>query len=367
MAGGDGLMEPRIWVFGPAYLDRAAFVDRPLLESGLVDRSANGAWTNEVEPERLILEPSDGALVIELPPDWPGPFGTVRLDDALGLNGKTRVVKAQSWRDDLGGMGAGLARALGGRLVCALGSERDPVSRRVLELLTTHHIEADPIRVEDRTADWSLVISSGRHGDKLAVGFRGCHTAVETWGERANVEADVVVAASLTNGLASEALNVANAGLRVFAPARRNVLDRDPTIPEFARSIDVLCCNIGEWSLIPESDRRILLKLVPLVSVTSGPQGAHLYPAGQEPLFVPLFPRSHEPLDTNHAGETYAATLVLGLLKEGWHPRQGPTDRAMLERVARRASAAAALVLDLTMFAFPTSEMIDEALARGIV
>ena len=83
-----------------------------------------------------------------------------------------------AWHDDLGGMGAGYAAALGGRSVAPW--DRSPTRRARQspsgwrELGIIH----DPIRVVDHPADWTLLITSGPFGDKLPIGFRGCHAAL---------------------------------------------------------------------------------------------------------------------------------------------------------------------------------------------
>ena len=77
------------------------------------------------------------------------------------------------------------------------------------------------------------------------------------------------------------------------------------------------------------------------------------------------FPRGRPPVDTNRAGECFAATLLTCLLDVGWRP--GPADAELICRAARRASAASALVLDLERFGFPTPTQVDRALERGEV
>ena len=101
---------------------------------------------------------------------WPARSGQ-------GVTGR-RLVRGLAWHDDLGGMGAGYAAALGGQLCSALGSESDPTSQAISQRLAEYGIAHDPIRVLDRSADWTLLITSGEFGDKLPIGFRGCHAAL---------------------------------------------------------------------------------------------------------------------------------------------------------------------------------------------
>src|SRR4051812_7666658 len=127
----------RVQVFGPAYLDRVLLVDRSLVATGRppLDQSVDGSVT--FGEGLRVREPGGGGLTVEPPPGWPGPTGEVvltgRLDGARGAWPKT--ARGLSWHDDLGGMGAGFAAALGGELVSALGPADDPISSAVTGLL----------------------------------------------------------------------------------------------------------------------------------------------------------------------------------------------------------------------------------------
>ena len=165
----------RVEVFGPAYLDRVLRVDRPLFESSLgppFDQSTDGEWKFTSTGGIDVIDPSGYTLELELPDDWPGPTGEVRLRGPLreGAKGKRRL-RGMDWHDDLGGMGAGYAAALHGILVCALGAKGDPTSEAVSRRLTDLGITHDAIRIGDRHADWTLLITSGEFGDKLPIGL----------------------------------------------------------------------------------------------------------------------------------------------------------------------------------------------------
>ena len=126
-----------------------------------------------------LADPAGYAIDVELPADWPGPTGSIRLARPIrpGVTGR-RSVRGLAWHDDLGGMGAGYAAALGGRLCSALGSESDPTSQAISLRLADLGIFHEPVRVFDHPADWTLLITSGQFGDKLPIGFRGCHAAL---------------------------------------------------------------------------------------------------------------------------------------------------------------------------------------------
>ena len=149
------------------------------------------------------------------------------------------------WSDDLGGMGAGYASALGATLIGALGPEDDPTSRAVVRLLAREGIDHQPIRVPDHAADWTLLVTSGEYGDKLPIGFRGCHAALElaSFEPFLAESCDLRVVAAVPNRLAGPLLSAPGARCRLFAPAMRNMRDREFPVSRFAGSIDLLCCN----------------------------------------------------------------------------------------------------------------------------
>lgn len=370
----------RVRVYGPAYLDRVLRVEGPLAGPGArpLDRGVDGSWgESDPDPDALdvlVLEAEDGRIPIRVPDElgWPDPRRHVLLDDALGLDPDKPppLNRAVGWADDLGGMGAGFARALGGELVHALGDPDDPLSRAVVDLLVRRGVAHQPIRVVGVPADWTLLVTSGPHGDKLAIGFRGCHARLDEQSIAAARAAaggpavDCVVGAALANRVLRAALDAHPEAVRLLAPARRNMVDRAPALVEFADHIDAIACNRGEWELLPEPERDALADRVSLIAVTDGPAGARLRARDVE-IAIPAFPRARPPADTNRAGEAFAATLVESLAEPLLARAPIALDR--LEAAGLRASAAAALVLDSQWFGFPTPEAVDAALAAGVV
>jgi sugar/nucleoside kinase (ribokinase family) len=358
-------------VFGPAYLDRVIRVDRPLVDPDVgdppLDESVDGSWL-EAGEGLVLLDPSGSRIVVDLPVDWPGPSGTIGLSRLLSSSSSawSRTVRVLSWQDDLGGMGSGFAAALGGDLIGALGPEDDPASRAIAALLARSGVVHHPIRVEGRSADWTLLVTSGEHGDKLPIGFRGCHSSLPDLEPWSGASCRLRVVASLPNRLAAEALR-GPSDVRMFAPAMRNMLDRDPPVSGFADLVDILCCNRGEWESL--ADREEVAWRVSILAVTDGPKGAVVRfttPEGEAGrVEVAAFPRSRPPIDTNRAGEAFASELIATLLRAGWTPGVTPPDLARV--AAGRASAAAALVLDRADFGFPTAAEIDGALREGRV
>jgi hypothetical protein len=363
----------RVLVFGPAYLDRVLNVDRPLIDRELgppLDQSVEGVWKFGNNSQLQLTDPAGYTIDVELPGDWPGPTGEIRLGSLIrpGILGR-RPVRGLMWHDDLGGMGAGYAAALGGQLCSALGSDSDPTSQEISSRLAALGIAHDPVRVFDHCADWTLLITSGEFGDKLPVGFRGCHAALEldSLDSKAARPCDLRVVASLPNRLAARVLAPPGAGIRFFAPAMRNVADRSFPLANFAGSIDVLSCNRREWECL--EDREEVAWQVSILVLTDGPAGSSIrYTTTQgEPgrLNVPAFPRQRPPRDTNRAGEAYAATLLSTLLDQGWDAGSGVIDDALIRSAALRSAAAAALVLDRVGFGFPSAAEVDAILQAG--
>jgi ribokinase len=362
-------------VFGPAYLDRVLRVGEPILDPSLgppLDQSMEGTWKFASARTIEITDPTGFTLAIAVPEGWPGPTGEIRLTNLIraGARGR-RTLRALSWHDDLGGMGAGYAAALNGTLVSALGAPEDVTSLAIAARLSQRGIPHKVIRVVDRPADWTLLISSGEFGDKLAIGFRGCHAAVEpaSLAALAETSCDLRVMASIPNELAAHVLKLPGAGVRLYAPAMRNMLDRDWPVSRFAASIDVLCCNRMEWETL--EDRENVGWQVSILVVTDGPNGSmvrYTNPTGDSRLLkLAAFPRRFPPRDTNRAGEAFASTLIATLLDQGWNAARGVVDDELIRQAANRASAAAALVLDRVDFGFPGNAEVDAALMEGRV
>jgi ribokinase len=362
-------------VFGPAYLDRVLRIDGPLLDPSSrapIDQSVSGTPRFATGPSLEFIDQAGSTIEVALPDDWPGPFGQIILEDVLGLDPATpRRVRGTSWSDDLGGTGAGFAAALEGTLVHALGADSDPTSQHVNELLSRYSVPHHPVRVPELPADWSLLVSSGSHGDKVAIGFRGCHQTLKAEALDAWLESpcDLRVAASLPNSLAARVLEAPGAGCRLFSPALRNMRDRDYPVSRFAAAVDILCCNRLEWETL--SDREEVGWRVSILVVTEGPDGSWARFTGPQgetgTIRTPAFPRARPPRDTNRAGEAFAATLVSGLLRSGWDPRTGVVEETLLRGLLHRASAAAALTLDRIGFGFSDEAAIDRAVRRGEV
>jgi ribokinase len=245
------------------------------------------------------------------------------------------------------------------------------VSSEVEELLQRYAVPHEAVRVEDQKADWTLLVSSGGHGDKLAIGFRGCHAALtaeafDHWLER---PCALGVVAGLPNRLAARVLNAPGSGCRLFAPALRNMIDRTCPVSSFAAAIDILCCNRLEWEALV--DREEVGWKVSILVVTDGPSGGWARFTGPQgetgTIRMPAFPRKRPPRDTNRAGEAFAATLISSLMRLGWDRSSGVIHEELIRQAMLRASASAALVLDRVDFGFPGEAAIDQVLQAGMV
>lgn len=365
----------RVLVFGPAYLDRILRVDRPLVagdQGPPIDQSVEGAWKFGESEAIEVIDPEGFSLEITPPPGWPGPRGEIRLQGPIreGGTGRRRL-RALAWSDDLGGMGAGYASALDGVLHSALGPSDDPTSRAIAGLISRYRIEHRPLRVPGRPADWTLLITSGEFGDKLPIGFRGCHAALDPneLAGRSGEACDVLVVAALPNPHAEAVLRSSPAPTRFFAPALRNMSDRRDPVARFADRIHLLSCNRMEWETL--EDREAVASGVPIVAVTDGSRGVEIRfmdPTGQSRrIRRDAFPRSRPPRDTNRAGEAFASTFLATLLDDGWTGASGEVDEAQVGQAADRAAAAAAIELDLTEFGFPGGDEVEAAIRAGRV
>jgi sugar/nucleoside kinase (ribokinase family) len=368
-------MNLRVHVFGPAYLDRVLKVEGPLVDPRLrppIDQSVDGEPGIGGGLGLELADPSGNSISIEPPDGWPGPFGKINLSGNLLEGGIiVRSVRGLAWHDDLGGMGAGYAAALRGTLWSALGANDDATSGAIIDLLARYGIDHRPIRLANHAADWTLLVTSAGHGDKLAIGFRGCHAAVETGAleNPVSVPCDLRIAAALPNRLAAFVLCAPGSRCRFFAPSMRNLRDREHPVSAFASSIDVLSCNRREWEAL--ADREEVAWRVSILVVTEGPAGSSVRfttPQGEPGIVrLPAFPRTQPPRDTNRAGESFAAFLVKTLLSEGWNPASAVADECLMRHAMLRASAAAALVLDRVEFGFPDDQEIEAALRDGKV
>ena len=149
--------------------------------------------------------------------------GRLGAGDADGPRRSPGTTTSAAW-------GPGYAAALGGELVSVARRRRTTRSSRASSaLLDAAGVDHRPIRVAGRPADWTLLVTSGPFGDKLPVGFRGCHAARRVarsaaGRRRVRPAGRGVVAEPAGRG---RRLRAPGRGVRVFAPAMRNMTDRE--------------------------------------------------------------------------------------------------------------------------------------------
>lgn len=359
-------------VYGPAYLDLVMRTTCPLVAPGRppLDKSVDGRLVADVgQAESLtLLAPDDKWLRIKGLNADVHPTGTLHLSHPV-LDLEEWTIEPAEISSDLGGMGAGFAAALGGVLVSALGSVDDTSKRLIEAALKEYRVEHRPVLVPESVTDWTLIVSSGPHGDKLPVGLRGCHARLTAarmlqpgpWG--------VVVAAALPNALLSELLQLHSSSLRQLAPAMRNCRDRTMPLGQLAGLADLLSLNNHEWQELPDEDRQAWLDSDAILLVTKGSDGAEiLWPAqaGQrQKHHEPVFPRTMPPVDTNRAGEAFAAFFLEELIGQGWSNACRSVTPKIIATAARAGAAAAGLTINLPRFGFPTAAQLKKTLELG--
>ncbi len=160
------------------------------------------------------------------------------------------------------------------------------------------------------------------------------------------------------------------AGVRFFAPAMRNMLDRECPLSRFAASIDILCCNRREWETL--EDREEVAWQVSILVVTDGPARQHRTvhdaerragaPARPGVSAQPA-PARHQPGRRSVRGRPSSPPCSI----TAGGPRRASSARDWCTRPPSAPGAAAALELDRVDFGFPTAAEIDEALRAGKV
>lgn len=367
--------KPKVLVYGPAYLDLVIRVGRPLVRPGAapLDRSVDGVFFINDQTSTSTLELVDTnqkRLILTGLHPAKHPTGTLRLSHPA-LDFSEIELEPLEIAGDLGGMGAGYAAAMKGTLVSALAG-RDDYARHMIETaIAENEIVHKPVIIPDVSTDCTLIVSSGPHGDKLPVGLRGCHARLHANQMHLKGDWDVVVAASMHNELISELLAQHKNCLRVLAPATRNCRERTTRLGLLSRLADFMSLNQYEWEEIEKDDRRSWLAGDAIICVTKGPEGAEISwknDFGERAFHhVPVFPRSEPPVDTNRAGEAFAAFFLNELWRRGWSKACPRVTQEMIQGAARAGSAAAGLTINMRAFGFPTGSELAGAIERGSV
>jgi len=344
-------------IFGPAYLDVVLTLDRPLLAGGpVLDQSLPAARLTPRDDGVLeVVGPTGDRLVCLLPPDQAEFAASCELcEPVLARTQPGRIVTGEypvaSAVRQLGGMGAGYAKALDGLLRMPIGD--DAVGREVLQLLAAHEIDAVPALLPDCPSDTSLLLQSPQ-GDKLAIGVRQAMVRWQVTSEdhALAAEASALVFCGAPNALMATVLEGAPDIPVMCAPALRNVCDRSVPLARLAAKIGYLTLNALEWSQMDGAEE--MRRQVPVITVTEGAQGSRIL-LGEREIRIPATP-FEGPADTNRAGETYAATFFRALLAACPEFPRGVTIEAA-EHSGRLAAVQAAKQLAMREFGFPNEE-----------
>jgi sugar/nucleoside kinase (ribokinase family) len=355
-------------VFGPAYLDTVIVIEGPLVRtvSTPLDQSLSAvSCTPRTDGLLQLSGPTGDLLELILPADSPITGASYQLREPLLARvcaGQTIPVVTErhdvrrAYRQ-LGGMGAGYAKAFDGILCAPFG--QDALGETVQSLLAEVAVAVQPTRLPSLTSDQTLIILS-EHNDKLAIGERH---ALLHWTPQAKhfalaARARVLVFCGATNAFAAAVLAGGQPGLVMYAPSMRNIDDAAVPLHTLAPYLHYLALNALEWSQLAAHAREALLAQVPLITVTEGPRGSRVFASGRH-WDVPAAPAAG-PIDTNRAGETYAATFLKAIVHGcPLFPRHELDDR-LIVWAATVASRQAARQLSLTDFAFPADDWSSE-------
>lgn len=356
-------------IFGPAYLDLVIRVAGPISDRP-IDLGCDGHFTPDALDRLEIACPNGASLTIPGLKGTACPTGRLMTANDVLPAGLNRTLAMIETFEDLGGMGAGYAAALGGRLVSAIAGPTDPLSARVRQAIEREKIDRRLITIAAKSqADTTFIVTSGGNGDKLPVGLRGCHASLEPDDVLGYDHAPIVVVASLPNALMHAVLAECQDSLRILAPSARNCRDRSYPLGELAAVTDLLALNSGEWAEMSDTDRRAFEDSAAILSITLGPEGAEILwrnrRGERESHFEPAFPRRQPLVDTNRAGEAFASQLILKLVETGWAHERRTVDEQSVRVAALHASASAGLVIGMPRFGFPSRADVERTVGLG--
>lgn len=366
----------QITVFGPAYLDCVVRINRPLIskKNRIIDLGGNAIRAMaQHDGEIQIVDESGGIIRITLPDEMASVAGCYHVKGILNSN-ESEVITMSEVDMDLGGMGAGYAKALGGHLVSCIGASDDETSLKIQSLVKSHRIQHTPVKVDSVAADWTLLITSGEHGDKLPLGLRGCHdsvTAEELIASVPNHNQDLLIIASLKNSLMDTLAGLLKAPIKVLAPAVRNCRETMVPIGNLAGKFDLLTLNQQEWDAMSPACRQKWLNSQATISITNGPIGAKISwidrDGDRSEIVTDIFPRRSPPADTNRAGEAFASGLIRSFKEQGWGLTGFQFTSAFIREAAVQASAWAGLTVNMKAFGFPDESLVRETIREGSI
>ncbi len=350
-------------IYGPAYLDTVITISEPIapeLTAPLDQSLPIKKITADDSRQISIISDIGDCLNLILPANSTTTGGEYYLREAIlsrryGDKSLPIVSKysAESCIRQLGGMGAGYAKAVGGRLRVPLGD--DNPGDILLNILKSHNISVLPTILSGYSTDTTLLIQS-KSGDKLAMGLRD---ALLQWQPDSNDytlinQADCVIFCGAPNRFMTELLLSDISTPVICAPSMRNIDDSAYPLYDLVNKIDYLAMNALEWKHLSNHDK--FISEIPLITITDGARGCDIYIHGKS-FFYPALPHPG-PVDTNRAGETYASTMLKAILH--FYPQFPDADISedMLSNIAKIANKQAHRQLDITSFNFPPDDWI---------
>lgn len=365
-------------VYGPAYLDVVIRVGGPLANQGepSIDQGGTAIYHSDTQLTKadalFILDKHGNSIKIEGVTDQ-GLTGIYRMLSP-DFQFADRVVYATQIVEDLGGMGAGFAKLFEGNLISCLPVRKCHIREKIEKKLNQYGVVYQPILINHKNADWTLLISSGRFGDKLPIGLRGCHDQFsENQLPNDLPSADLVIVASLKNEIMLEILRRNCNSIRLLAPALRNcqAVQGAISLSALATHVEMLTLNEVEWQSMGENDRQIWQDSHAILCITRGPAGAEISWQGldgrREYHHEPAFARAIDPVDTNRAGEAFGGTLMKYLIKQNWFNTEKVDAKQKILYASQLAAVAAGLTIQMPEFAFPGEYQIEMTLQSGII
>lgn len=348
-------------IFGPAYLDMVIKVPGPIfsflptpfdqslpVKSIILDESLTVLLKSDICDDLRILLPANSLRV----------GGEYHLREAIlsrrhGIECQPVVntIQADACYQQLGGMGAGFAKAFGGLLRMPLGD--DAPGQMLCKMLDDNKINAKPTILPGHASDSTLMIQSAT-GDKLAAGYRDALINWQASEDDYSIaeNADYIIFCGAPNQFMTTILSHNIPAKIMCAPAMRNIDDENYQLADIAGKISYLAMNALEWANLRRRDE--IISNIPLISITDGARGCDIYLHGKS-YFFPALPHPG-PVDTNRAGETYASSLwkaIMHLCPDFPCRKISPET---LTHIAGIAGKQAHRQLDLIDFAFPPDD-----------
>jgi hypothetical protein len=348
-------------IFGPAYLDLVIKLKVPIVPElpTPLDQSlpVKSIISDESRTIQLISDIGDN-LIINFTAKHACINGKYHLNEGIlsrrcGIDCQpiNKTIQADESFQQLGGMGAGYAKAFGGLLRMPLGD--DAVGSKLREILASHHIISKPALLSGHNSDTTVVIQS-QTGDKLAAGYRDALAHWQCCDDDIAMakKAEYIIFCGASNSFMEKILFSGLSALVMCAPSMRNIDDADCPLADLANKIDYLAMNALEWSHLDRQNE--IINAIPLITITDGARGSDIYLYGKQ-YFFPALPH-HGPVDTNRAGETYASTIWKAIFHYCPSFPKDKISEELLNRIAKLASQQAHRQLDIVEFAFPPDD-----------